>query len=377
MKTLPLVNPGPPLSDEERSRYSRQFVIPQISEVGQERLRNSRVLCIGAGGLGSPALLYLAAAGIGSIGIVDFDSIDKTNLHRQILYSHADIGKRKVEIAKKKILDLNPTTLVTIYDLRIDRLNALEILADYDIIIDATDNFATRYLINDAAVLLSKPYVWGSVNRFDGQAAIFWSTHGPCYRCVHPTPPPPGSVQNCAEAGVFGILCASVASMQVNEVIKAITGVGEVQIGKMMIYDALDSEFSKIDIKKDSKCVICSENAPQQNLLKDYEGFCGINVSNEISAEELRKKFVDHQDFVLIDVREPEEFEQSRIPGSTLIPKGFFLDHRALSALPTDKEIILHCRSGMRSAECLEIIQGAGFTNSRHLGGGILAWEKL
>jgi adenylyltransferase/sulfurtransferase len=377
MKTPPLVNPGPPLTDEERSRYSRQIVIPQISAVGQERLRNSKVLCIGAGGLGSPALLYLAAAGIGSIGIVDFDSVDKTNLHRQILYSHADIGKRKVEIAKKKILELNPTTLVTIYDSRIDRFNALEILADYDIIIDATDNFATRYLINDAAVLLKKPYVWGSVNRFDGQAAIFWSIHGPCYRCVHPTPPPPGSVQNCAEAGVFGVLCGSIASMQVNEVIKAITGIGEVQIGKMMIYDALDSEYSKIDIKKDSNCVICSENAPQQNLLEDYEGFCGRIVSNEISAEELRKKFRDHQDFVLIDVREPEEFEQSRIPGSTLMPKGFFLDRSALTTLPMDKEIILHCRSGVRSAECLEIIQGAGFTNSRHLGGGILAWEKL
>ena len=377
MKISPLVNSGPSLTDAERTRYSRQIVIPQVSELGQERLRNSKVLCIGAGGLGSPALLYLAAAGIGSIGIVDFDSIDETNLHRQILYTQAEIGERKVDIAKKKILDLNPTTLVTIHDSRIDNVNALEILANYDIIIDATDNFATRYLVNDAAVLLNKPYVWGSVNRFDGQAAIFWNTYGPCYRCVHPTPPPPGSVQNCAEAGVLGVLCASIASMQVNEVIKAITGIGELQIGKIMVYDALDSQYSKINIKKDSNCAICSQNAPQQKLLDDYESFCGINISDEISAKDLRKKFADNEEFVLIDVREPEEFEKSRIPGSTLIPKGFFLDHSALSALPLDKEIILHCRSGVRSAECLEIIQGAGFKNSRHLTGGILAWEKL
>jgi len=377
MKIPPLVKSGPSLTDAERTRYSRQIVIPQVSELGQERLRNSKVLCIGAGGLGSPALLYLAAAGIGSIGIVDFDSIDETNLHRQILYTQAEIGKRKVDIAKKKILELNPTTLVTIHDSRIDNVNVLEILANYDIIIDATDNFATRYLINDAAVLLSKPYVWGSVNRFDGQAAIFWNTYGPCYRCVHPTPPPPGSVQNCAEAGVLGVLCASIASMQVNEVIKAITGIGELQIGKIMIYDALDSQYSKINIKKDSNCAICSQNAPQQKLLDDYDSFCGIKISDEISAKDLRKKFADHEEFVLIDVREPEEFEQSRIPGSTLIPKGFFLDHSALSTLPMDKEIILHCRSGVRSAECLEIIQGAGFKNSRHLTGGILAWEKL
>ena len=377
MKIPPLVKSGPSLTDAERTRYSRQIVIPQVSELGQERLRNSKVLCIGAGGLGSPALLYLAAAGIGSIGIVDFDSIDETNLHRQILYTQAEIGERKVDIAKKKILDLNPTTLVTIHDSRIDNVNALEILANYDIIIDATDNFATRYLVNDAAVLLNKPYVWGSVNRFDGQAAIFWNTYGPCYRCVHPTPPPPGSVQNCAEAGVLGVLCASIASMQVNEVIKAITGIGELQIGKIMVYDALDSQYSKINIKKDSNCAICSQNAPQQKLLDDYESFCGINISDEISAKDLRKKFADNEEFVLIDVREPEEFEKSRIPGSTLIPKGFFLDHSALSALPLDKEIILHCRSGVRSAECLEIIQGAGFKNSRHLGGGILEWEKL
>ncbi len=375
MKTAPLVNPGPSLNADELRRYSRQIVIPEISTQGQERLKNARVLCIGAGGLGSPALLYLAAAGVGTIGIVDFDTVDETNLHRQILYGQSDVGKNKVDVAKTKILENNPFISVDTYFERIDNKNAQRIISGYDIIIDATDNFATRYLINDAAVLLDKAYVWGSVNRFDGQAAIFWSAYGPCYRCVHPTPPHPGSVQNCAEAGVLGVLCSTVASMQVNEIIKAITGIGEVQVGTMMIYDALDSEYSKIDIKKDPNCEICSEDAPQKSLLEDYEGFCGLG--NEISAGDLHTMLEEKRDFLLIDVREPEEFEISRIPGSVLIPKGFFLDHSALKQLPMDKEIILHCRSGIRSADCLEIIRSAGFTNSRHLGGGILAWEKL
>ena len=376
MKTPPLVNPGPVLSAQQARRYSRQIVIPQIQESGQERIRNAKVLCIGAGGLGSPALMYLAAAGVGTIGIVDFDTVDETNLHRQVLYGQSDIGKKKVDVAKSKIEESNPLVSVTTYPVRVNPSNVLEIMAGYDIVIDATDNFATRYLINDAAVLLNKPYVWGSVNRFDGQAAVFWSSLGPCYRCIHPEPPAPGTVQNCADAGVLGVLCASIASIQVNEVIKAITGIGELQIGKLMIYEALEAEHSKIDIHKNPLCVICGENPTQVNLLENYESFCGVASAPEISVEDLKKKFAANDDFILIDVREPDEFASSRIPGSVLIPKAHFFDATALDLLPRDKEIILHCRSGVRSAHCLAIIQGAGFMNSRHLGGGILAWEK-
>jgi len=376
MKTPPLVDPGPALSAHQARRYSRQIVIPQIQESGQERIRNAKVLCIGAGGLGSPALMYLAAAGVGTIGIVDFDTVDETNLHRQVLYGQSDIGKKKVDVAKSKIEESNPLVSVTTYPVRINPSNVLEIMAGYDIVIDATDNFATRYLINDAAVLLNKPYVWGSVNRFDGQAAVFWSSLGPCYRCLHPEPPAPGTVQNCADAGVLGVLCASIASIQVNEVIKAITGIGELQIGKLMIYEALEAEHSKIDIHKNPLCVICGENPTQVSLLENYESFCGVASAPEISVEDLKKKIAANDDFILIDVREPDEFASSRIPGSVLIPKAHFFDATALDLLPRDKEIILHCRSGVRSAHCLAIIQGAGFMNSRHLGGGILAWEK-
>ena len=376
MKTPPLVNPGPALSAQQARRYSRQIVIPQIQESGQERIRNAKVLCIGAGGLGSPALMYLAAAGVGTIGIVDFDTVDETNLHRQVLFGQSDIGKKKVDVAKSKIEESNPLVSVTTYPVRVNPSNVLEIMAGYDIVIDATDNFATRYLINDAAVLLNKPYVWGSVNRFDGQAAVFWSSLGPCYRCLHPEPPAPGTVQNCADAGVLGVLCASIASIQVNEVIKAITGIGELQIGKLMIYEALEAEHSKIDIHKNPLCVICGENPTQVSLLENYESFCGVASAPEISVEDLKKKIAANDDFILIDVREPDEFASSRIPGSVLIPKAHFFDATALDLLPRDKEIILHCRSGVRSAHCLAIIQGAGFMNSRHLGGGILAWEK-
>ena len=376
MKTPPLVNPGPALSAQQARRYSRQIVIPQIQASGQERIRNAKVLCIGAGGLGSPALMYLAAAGVGTIGIVDFDTVDETNLHRQVLYGQSDIGKKKVDVAKSKIEESNPLVSVTTYPVRVNPSNVLEVMAGYDIVIDATDNFATRYLINDAAVLLNKPYVWGSVNRFDGQAAVFWSSLGPCYRCLHPEPPAPGTVQNCADAGVLGVLCASIASIQVNEVIKAITGIGELQIGKLMIYEALEAEHSKIDIHKNPLCVICGENPTQVSLLENYESFCGVASAPEISVEDLKKKFAANDDFILIDVREPDEFASSRIPGSVLIPKAHFFDATALDLLPRDKEIILHCRSGVRSAHCLAIIQGAGFMNSRHLGGGILAWEK-
>ena len=377
MKLAPLVELGSDLSEAELRRYSRQIVIPQLSTQGQARLKNARVLCVGAGGLGSPALMYLAAAGVGTIGIVDFDVVDETNLHRQILFGHADIGKKKAEVALVKLKAANPFIEVNAFSVRLDNSNVLELFKSYDVIIDATDNFATRYLINDAAVLLNKPYAWGSVNRFDGQAAFFWSQHGPCYRCMHPIPPAPGSVQNCSEAGILGVTCAAIASIQVNEVIKAITGIGELQVGQLSIFDALTSEFTKLELLKDPNCTICSADAPQKNLLPDYEVFCGAQLSSEISVQELQNKFAAHDDFLLIDVREPDEFNESRISDSVLIPKSHFEDFSVFSQLPKDKEIILHCRSGVRSLRCLEIIQAAGFTNSRHLSGGILAWEKL
>ena len=377
MKIAPLVGTGLALSDAQKLRYIRQTVIADFSMQGQERLNAARVLCVGAGGLGSPVLLYLAAAGVGNLGVMDFDVVDESNLHRQILFGTRDIGKNKAEVAKEKLTDLNPHIRIQAITSRLDIHNAIEVFSDYDIVVDATDNFATRYLINDAAVLLNKPYVWGSVNQFDGQAAIFWNTHGPCYRCLHPKPPAPETVQNCAEAGVIGALCSTIASLHVNEVIKAITGIGEIQIGKLIIFDALESSFSKLDIRKDLACVMCSAQSTQAALLEDYEEFCGVRNSLEISAQGLQDKFVNGEEFVLIDVREPSEFEQSRIPNSILIPKNQFEDLSALQLLPHDKEIILHCRSGVRSAQCLEIIQAAGFNNSRHLRGGILAWESL
>jgi adenylyltransferase/sulfurtransferase len=377
MKVPPLVNPGLVLSADEQRHFSRQIVIPELSLDGQSRLKHARVLCVGAGGLGSPALLYLAAAGVGTLGIVDFDTVDESNLHRQILFGKLDIGKKKAEVAQHKINQAYPFVEVVTFITRLDNSNALAIFSDFDIIIDATDNFATRYLINDAAVLLNKPYAWGSVNRFDGQAAIFWNTYGPCYRCVHPVPPAPGSVQNCAEAGVLGVTCASIASLQVNEVIKAITGIGDLQIGKLLVFDSLESNFTKVEIRKDPSCSLCSENPTQTRLLDDYEVFCGNVRGAEISASELQNKISAADDFILIDVREPEEFDHSRIPNSILIPSGLFADASALAQLPRNKEIILHCHSGIRSAQCLEIIQKNGFTNSRHLRGGIVAWEKL
>jgi molybdopterin/thiamine biosynthesis adenylyltransferase/rhodanese-related sulfurtransferase len=375
MKLSALVRPGPALTSAEKRRYSRQVVIPVFGEAGQESLKNAKVLCIGAGGLGSPALMYLAAAGVGTLGVVDFDTVDETNLHRQILFGQSDLGKLKVDVAQSKLLEINPNILVHTYPVRLETSNAIEIFAKYDLIIDATDNFSTRYLINDAAVLLKKPYVWGSVNRFDGQVAIFWSEYGPCYRCLHPTPPPPGTVQNCAEAGVLGVLCATVASLQVNEAVKVITGIGDVQIGQLIIYDALEAQYSKVTVNKNTRCELCGSTPSQLSLLQDYEAFCGSN--GEISAEELKKMFENNDDFLLIDVREVEELEISVIPGSIHIPQRFFLDLSVLSQLPHDKVIILHCHSGVRSARCLELIQKNGFTNSRHLREGILAWEKL
>jgi len=379
-----LVSPGSALTVDEVRRYSRHLIIPDVAMAGQQRLMNAKVLCVGAGGLGSPALMYLAAAGVGTIGIVEFDTVDESNLQRQIIHGQSDIGKSKAQSAKAKISEINPFVQVITHEVRLDNSNVKEIFSQYDIIVDGTDNFATRYLVNDACVLLKKPYVWGSIYRFDGQASVFWAEYGPCYRCLYPEPPPPGMVPSCAEGGVLGVLCATIGSIQTTEAIKVITGVGEPLIGSLMIYDALEMSFRKIKVRKDPNCPLCGDNPTQTELLPDYEAFCGVLSDaaevavkdSTISVTDLASKIATDEDFYLIDVREPSEFEIVRIPGSHLIPKQGFLDGTVLATLPQDKPIILHCKSGVRSAECLAILKGAGFADATHVAGGVIAWAK-
>jgi sulfur-carrier protein adenylyltransferase/sulfurtransferase len=384
MKTPPLVSPGPALTVEEVRRYSRHLIIPDVAMAGQQRLMNAKVLCVGAGGLGSPALMYLAAAGVGTLGIVEFDTVDESNLQRQIIHGQSDIGKSKAKSAQEKIAEINPYVNVILHETRLDNSNVMELFAQYDIIVDGTDNFATRYLVNDACVLLKKPYVWGSIYRFDGQASVFWAEYGPCYRCLYPEPPPPGMVPSCAEGGVLGVLCATIGSIQTTEAIKVLTGVGEPLIGSLMVYDALEMSFRKIKVRKDPACPICSENPAQTALLPDYEAFCGTlseaaqeaSTGSTITVQELAAKIETGADYYLVDVREPSEFEIVRIPTSHLIPKQGFLDGTVLSQLPQDKPIILHCKSGVRSAECLAILKNAGFADASHISGGVIAWAK-
>jgi len=384
IKPPALVSPGPALTVDEVRRYSRHLIIPDVAMAGQQRLMNAKVLCVGAGGLGSPALMYLAAAGVGTIGIVEFDTVDESNLQRQIIHGQSDIGKSKAKSAKEKISEINPYVQVITHEVRLDNSNVKEIFSQYDIIVDGTDNFATRYLVNDACVLLKKPYVWGSIYRFDGQASVFWADYGPCYRCLYPEPPPPGMVPSCAEGGVLGVLCATIGSIQTTEAIKVITGVGEPMIGSLMIYDALEMSFRKIKVRKDPNCPLCGDNPTQSDLLPDYDAFCGVLSDaaevavkdSTISVAELANKIDANDDFYLVDVREPSEFEIVRIPGSHLIPKQGFLDGTILATLPQDKPIILHCKSGVRSAECLAILKGAGFADATHVAGGVIAWAK-
>ncbi|CAB4623754.1 unannotated protein [freshwater metagenome] len=384
MKIPPLVEKGPSLTVDEVRRYSRHLIIPDVAMAGQQRLMNAKVLCVGAGGLGSPALMYLAAAGVGTLGIVEFDTVDESNLQRQIIHGQSDIGKSKAISAKEKIAEINPNVNVVVHEVRIDTDNVMEIFSQYDLIVDGTDNFATRYLVNDACVLLKKPYVWGSIYRFDGQASVFWAEYGPCYRCLYPEPPPPGMVPSCAEGGVLGVLCASIGSIQTTEAIKLITGIGEPLIGQLMIYDALEMSYRKIKVRKDPKCPLCSDKPTQTELLPDYEAFCGVLSDaaevavkdSTISVTELKSKIDKKENFLLIDVREPSEYEIVKIPGSLLIPKQGFLDGSALAGLPQDKPIILHCKSGVRSAECLAILKSAGFADATHVSGGVVAWAK-
>jgi len=384
MKTPPLVTPGPALTVDEVRRYSRHLIIPDVAMAGQQRMMNAKVLCVGAGGLGSPALMYLAAAGIGTLGIVEFDTVDESNLQRQIIHGQSDIGKSKALSAKEKIAEVNPHVNVILHETRLDNSNVMEIFSQYDIIVDGTDNFATRYLVNDACVLLKKPYVWGSIYRFDGQASVFWAEYGPCYRCLYPEPPPPGMVPSCAEGGVLGVLCATIGSIQTTEAIKVLTGVGEPLVGSLMVYDALEMTFRKIKVRKDPNCPLCSTSPRQTTLLPDYEAFCGVisdaaaeaSTGSTITVQELKSKIDSQEDYYLIDVREPSEFDIVRIPTSHLIPKQGFIDGSVLATLPQDKPIILHCKSGVRSAECLAILKSAGFADATHVSGGVVAWAK-
>nr|WP_155998598.1 adenylyltransferase/sulfurtransferase MoeZ [Streptomonospora sp. PA3] len=371
----PLVEPADELTVDEVRRYSRHLIIPDVGMDGQKRLKNAKVLVVGAGGLGSPALLYLAAAGVGTLGIIDFDEVDESNLQRQVIHGQSDIGKPKAESARESIEDINPYVKVNLHKERLDSDNALEIFAPYDLVLDGTDNFATRYLVNDACVLLNKPYVWGSIFRFDGQVSVFWNEYGPQYRDLYPEPPPPGMVPSCAEGGVLGVLCASIGSIMVNEAIKLITGIGEPLVGRLMIYDALEMTWKTVKVRKDP------EGEPITELI-DYEEFCGA-VSDEaeqaaqgstITAGELKEMMDKGEDFYLVDVREKNEYEIVNIPGAVLIPKGEFLNGEAFGKLPQDKRVVLHCKSGARSAEALAALKGAGFDNAVHVGGGVLSW---
>jgi sulfur-carrier protein adenylyltransferase/sulfurtransferase len=387
----PLVEPAVELTIDEVRRYSRHLIIPDVGMDGQKRLKNARILVIGAGGLGSPALLYLAAAGVGTIGLVEFDEVDESNLQRQVIHGQSDIGRPKAQSAADSIAEVNPLVEVVIHDERLDNDNVMRIFEGYDLIVDGTDNFATRYLVNDAAYFLKIPYVWGSIYRFDGQASVFAPTLAddlPCYRCLYPEPPPPGMVPSCAEGGVLGVLCASIGAIQVTEAIKLVTGIGDPIAGRLMIYDALEMEYRKLKVRKDPNCALCGEH-PTVTELIDYETFCGA-VSKEASeaaagatisvtqlSHLLKERDDGDKDFVLIDVREPNEYEINKIPGSVLIPKGEFLNGHALGQLPgvdSGKQVVLYCKTGVRSAEALAVIKGAGYADAIHVGGGVSAW---
>jgi molybdopterin/thiamine biosynthesis adenylyltransferase/rhodanese-related sulfurtransferase len=384
----PLVEPAPELTLDEVRRYSRHLIIPDVGMAGQKRLKNSKVLVIGAGGLGSPALLYLAAAGVGTLGIAEFDEVDESNLQRQVIHGQSDVGRSKARSAQESIAETNPYVEVVLHEERLDNDNVMSVFEGYDLIVDGTDNFATRYMVNDAAYFLGIPYVWGSIYRFDGQASMFAPTlldDAPCYRCLYPEPPPPGMVPSCAEGGVLGVLCASIGAIQVNEAIKLLTGIGDPLVGQLMIYDALEMEYRKLRVRKDPHCALCGEH-PTVTELIDYDTFCGA-VSEEASEAAvgstisvvqlehmLKERKNGERDFVLVDVREPNEAEINRIPGAVLIPKGEFLNGHALTQLPADKQVALYCKTGVRSAEALAIVKGAGYADAVHVGGGVVAW---
>jgi molybdopterin/thiamine biosynthesis adenylyltransferase/rhodanese-related sulfurtransferase len=367
------------LDSQEIRRYSRHLLLPEVGQDGQKRLKAASVLLVGAGGLGSPAALYLAAAGIGRIGLVDFDIVDDSNLQRQIIHGTGDIGRPKLHSARDRILDINPNVEVVLYEEALDSSNALEILAGYDVIIDGTDNFPARYLINDACVLLGKPNVYGSIFRFEGQASVFYAKQGPCYRCLFPEPPPPGTVPSCAEGGVLGVLPGVIGTIQATEAIKLILGAGQPLVGRLLLYDALAMSFDEVKLRKNPECPACGEH-PTVTELIDYAQFCGLDAvemlepSWEITPRELNRKLRNGSQVMLLDVREPNEWNIAHLEGALLIPQGDLLAR--MNELDSTRKIVVYCRSGARSARAVQLLRDAGFRRLKNLRGGIHAWAQ-
>jgi molybdopterin/thiamine biosynthesis adenylyltransferase/rhodanese-related sulfurtransferase len=375
----------PELTNDDLSRYSRHLILPEVGMEGQQKLKAARVLCVGTGGLGSPLALYLTAAGIGTLGLVDFDVVDSSNLQRQIIHSTKDIGRKKIDSAEEKLSALNPAINIVKHETMLSSANALEILKDYDIVADGTDNFPTRYLVNDACVLLGIPNVYGSIFRFEGQASVFATEAGPCYRCLYPEPPPPGLVPSCAEGGVLGILPGLVGVIQATEVIKLILGKGDSLIGRLLLVDALNMRFRELKLRKNPECPVCGTN-PTVTALIDYEHFCGIapetpqktsqghivkNGIPQVTVKELKARRDAGEDIFLLDVREPYEYQIAQI-GGTLIPQNDVPNR--LNEIPHDREIIVHCRSGARSQRIAELLKQSGYPQVVNVAGGILAW---
>lgn len=368
------------LTREELVRFSRHLTLDEVGVDGQGRLKAGRVLCVGAGGLGSPAALYLAAAGVGTIGLVDFDVVDVTNLQRQVLYTTADVGRSKLEAASERLRAMNPHVTIEAHAVTLDAANALQLISGYDVILDGTDNFTARYLVNDACVLAGRPNAYGSIFRFEGQASVFAAKGGPCYRCLHPEPPPPGLVPNCAEAGVLGVLPGIIGVIQATEAIKLLLGIGEPLIGRFVIYDALRMRFRELKLAKDPACAVCGEH-PTIRELKAYDGYCGVlppeaggykSEVMDITVKELKLRMDRGDAPRLIDVREPHEAAICSIPGAELIPAGRFAQQ--LGELDPNEEIVIHCKSGGRSGQAVQMMKARGFTNARNLTGGVLAW---
>ncbi len=370
------------LTSEQLTRYSRHFILPEIGEEGQKKLLRSKVLLIGSGGLGSPIALYLAAAGVGTLGLVDFDKVDLSNLQRQIIHTNDSIGTPKIDSAEKRIKAMNPDTKVVKYEVKITSANAMDIIKDYDLVIDGTDNFPTRYLTSDACVFLNKPNIYGSIFRFDGLATVFKSDEGPCYRCLYPEPPPPGMVPSCAEGGVLGILPGVIGLIQATEAVKLLCGIGRTLVGRLLVYDALQMTFRELKLKKDPNCPVCGKNPTITGLI-DYDQFCGLTRGGgasdgiaDISVEDLKKKLDAKEDFVFIDVREPFEYQIAHIAGAKLIPLGVIPDRISELEPFKNKEIVAHCHHGGRSRRALQMLQSRGFKNLKNVAGGIDHWSE-
>ena len=384
MNTATMIKPAQ-LSKDEILRYSRHLIMPEVGMEGQLKLKNAKVLCVGAGGLGSPLALYLAAAGVGKLGIVEFDTVDFTNLQRQVIHGTSDVGRTKLQSARETLLEINPNVEIEGFETRLSSENALDIFRDYDVIADGTDNFPTRYLVNDACVLLGKPNAYASIFRFEGQATVFAYEGGPCYRCLYPEPPPPGLVPSCAEGGVLGILPGTIGLIQATETVKLILGIGEPLVGRLLLYDALAMKFRELKLRKNPECPVCGEH-PTVTRLIDYHQFCGVPQASaappaqetkvnegEIDVVELKQKIDRGDKFELIDVREPHEYRICNIPGAKLIPLGEFPKH--LGEFDPAADIVIHCKSGMRSAKACAVLRQNGFQHVRNVVGGILAWS--